>query len=46
MAWYYVKYGKGYEWLQSIEESARISELGVWSEPSPVPPWDWRKPKQ
>ncbi|UXC19992.1 MULTISPECIES: thermonuclease family protein [Comamonas] len=46
MAWYYVKYGKGYEWLQSIEESARVSELGVWSEPNPVPPWDWRKSKR
>lgn len=46
MAWFYVRYGKSYEHLQSIEDSARLSKLGVWSDPNPVPPWEWRKPKR
>lgn len=43
MAWYFVKYGKGYEFLKEIEETARFSKLGLWNDPAPTPPWEWRK---
>lgn len=42
MAWFYVKYGKGYEHLQDIEQAAQQAGRGFWSQPA-VPPWEWRK---
>lgn len=42
MAWYYVQYGRGYEALREIEVTARYSKLGLWREPNPIAPWDWR----
>lgn len=42
LAWYYVKYGKGYEHLAQIEQQARDAGRGVWSMQA-VPPWEWRK---
>lgn len=44
MAWFYVKYGKGYEHLRGLESEAREARLGVWSAEA-VAPWDWRKRK-
>lgn len=44
MAWFYVKYGKGYEQLQDIEQAARQAGRGLWSMPA-EPPWEWRKLK-
>ena len=28
--------------LELLEELARASGKGLWSEPNPVPPWKWR----
>lgn len=48
MAWHY----KQYEREQSVadraayaqaEEQARIAKRGLWADPDPTPPWDWRK---
>lgn len=46
MAWYYVKYGRGYEGFREIEATARHSKLGLWRDPDPAPPWEWRKEKR
>jgi len=46
MAWYYVKYGRGYEHLQTVERDARTARRGLWADEEPVPPWDWRKSKK
>ncbi len=27
------------------ETQARAAKRGLWSEPNPVPPWEWRRPK-
>lgn len=48
LAWWYQKYSaeqsvadrKLYE---QAEVDARWKRLGLWSEPDPTPPWDWRK---
>lgn len=45
-AWVYRKYAKGYGHLYALEEKAKTSKLGLWSDPSPVPPWEWRKAKR
>lgn len=42
MAWYFVRYGKGYEHLAGVEAGARTAARGLWSMPA-VAPWEWRK---
>jgi endonuclease YncB( thermonuclease family) len=42
LAWYYVKYGRGYGHLAKIEQEARDAGRGVWSIQA-VPPWEWRR---
>ena len=43
LAWYYVKYGKGYEQLAGVEAGARDARRGLWSQPGAVAPWEWRR---
>jgi endonuclease YncB( thermonuclease family) len=42
LAWHYTKYDQNPEW-QQLENSARANHLGLWSQPSPTPPWEWRR---
>jgi endonuclease YncB( thermonuclease family) len=42
LAWYYVKYGRGYEHLAQVEQQARDAGRGLWSL-TPVAPWDYRR---
>lgn len=42
MAWVYRKYAKDAS-LIPIEAEARAERRGLWSDPEPVPPWEWRK---
>lgn len=41
LAWFYVKYGKGYERLGELEASARTARRGLWSVEA-IAPWAWR----
>lgn len=41
LAWFYVRYGKGYEHLGGLEAEARAARRGLWSVEA-VPPWEWR----
>jgi len=42
MAWHFKKYNNNSE-LARIENVARSKKIGLWSRPSPKPPWDFRK---
>jgi len=42
MSWWYRRYAPLASDLQAAEEEARVAKRGIWSEPSPTPPWDWR----
>ena len=42
-AWWYRFYAPNNPELAASEETAREKRLGLWSEPRPVPPWDWRR---
>jgi len=41
LAWWFRKYSKDLR-LGELERQARNAKLGLWAEPNPVPPWEWR----
>ena len=43
-AWWYRQYSKNYEFGQA-ELEARKNKEGLWLDPSPTPPWEYRKNK-
>ena len=51
LAWHYKKYAHEQEPQQRgqyafAEEEARVKRAGLWRDPNPVPPWDWRSAKR
>jgi hypothetical protein len=32
--------------LEGLEKEAREARIGLWAEPQPVPPWEWRRQKE
>lgn len=42
LAWHYKKYSRDPE-LAKLEFQARSEKRGLWAEPDPVPPWEWRR---
>ena len=45
LAWRYVHYAKHDSRLAAAEAETRKAKRGLWSDPNPVPPWDWRRAK-
>ena len=43
--WWYRTSAPGDRILEELERRARASGLGLWADPHPVPPWEWRKPR-
>jgi inner membrane protein len=43
-AWHYKKYSDAQEYA-AAEVAARATGVGIWSDPNPTPPWDFRKAK-
>lgn len=44
LAWWYRKYSKNKS-LGELEEDARSARRGLWIDPNPIPPWEFRKKK-
>lgn len=42
LAWQYRRYSNNPE-LSALEAEARAARRGLWIDPSPVPPWEWRR---
>ena len=42
LAWHYKQYSDD-EDLSEAEIDARRARWGLWSDPNPIPPWDWRR---
>ncbi len=42
MAWHYKKYSDDAHFAE-LERKAMINKVGLWQDPNPVPPWDFRK---
>jgi len=45
LAWHYRRYSSD-PLLAKAEEQARRLKKGLWSDPRPVPPWEWRRPNR
>ena len=43
--WGYRKYAPGDTAFEALENEAREGRKGLWADPLPVPPWEWRKIK-
>ena len=41
-AWWYQKYAPADAELARLEALARAAQIGLWSQPNPVAPWNWR----
>jgi micrococcal nuclease len=44
MAWVYSRYNKDRE-LPALQEQAKAAKRGLWADPQPVPPWEFRRKK-
>lgn len=42
MAWVFVRYAPKDSPLYSVEAEARAAKRGLWADPEPVTPWEWR----
>lgn len=42
LAWHYKYFNKDPKFAE-MENKAKAAKLGLWSEPNPVAPWDWRR---
>ena len=45
MAWHYAALSKD-QVLAGLEKDARARKIGLWSQPNPMPPWDYRRYSQ
>ena len=45
LAWHYKQYSRDPAPVQ-IEFKARSAKIGLWTEPDPVVPWEWRRMKR
>ena len=41
-AWHYAAYSKDQS-LADLQSQAKAQKLGLWAQPNPTPPWDYRK---
>ena len=45
-AWWYKRYAGLNQTLREAEEHARAYQLGLWADPDPIAPWDWRRQRR
>ena len=45
LAWWYEKYAPDENLYRLLEKQARRDRTGLWADPEPAAPWEWRKGK-
>jgi endonuclease YncB( thermonuclease family) len=43
MAWVFDRYASPNSPLYAVQNDARAARRGLWNDPSPFPPWEWRQ---
>ena len=43
MAWHYEHFAKDAKEYAEAQQKAKEEKLGLWADPNPIPPWDFRK---
>jgi endonuclease YncB( thermonuclease family) len=43
MAWVFDRYASPNSPLYAVQNEARAARRGLWGDPNPVPPWEWRR---
>lgn len=46
LAWVFDRYSDGYEDLYPLQRGAKADRRGLWANPVPVAPWDWRQQRR
>jgi hypothetical protein len=46
LAWWYRKYAQDDRTLAGMEAKAKAAKRGLWADPDPMPPWQWREGKR
>jgi micrococcal nuclease len=46
MAWWYERYAPTETRLRDAQQEAQQARRGLWADPEPVPPWEWRRGKR
>lgn len=46
LVWVWPRYCKNCQVWQGLQDDARMSRRGLWSEPNPTPPWLWRQQRR
>ncbi len=46
LAWWYRHYAPHDGKLERLEAEARTAKRGLWADPNPVPPWQWRRARR
>lgn len=46
LAWVDPRFAKGHGYLFAVEEDARNTRRGLWTDDNPIPPWKWRRGKR
>jgi len=42
-AWWYSRYAPHDRLLEAAQRQAKSKSIGLWADPAPVPPWEWRR---
>jgi endonuclease YncB( thermonuclease family) len=45
LAWWFKRYAPSDPTLEGLEFQARKAQRGLWSDPDPAPPWEFRRNK-
>jgi endonuclease YncB( thermonuclease family) len=43
LAWVYTRYARADSPLYAMQRDARAAARGLWAQPAPTPPWEWRR---
>lgn len=46
MAWVFDRYASPNSPFYAVQNEARAARRGLWKDPNPVPPWEWRRTRR